>query len=226
MLSIKNDQEVRIMRRKVLIFSTMMILGFVCIFSIACTNSQVEDRLSQEEIEGLRNEYPIYNNVAPYVEISREMTLEEVSDVADTFIYGKIKGEAFRRSDNTGTGIPELDDKLNDKGGFESVYAGYTLEVLNDTEGMLKKGSLVTIEVNEVFWDMMPNFSDGMEVIVPVTSWANTGNLDRYNFTRTGMFYVTEDDYALAVYQDDNDAITGMKVDPAMTAIQDLAHQK
>lgn len=204
--------------------NTMGILCSLVAISLiaACSSSSKIERLNSDQINILREQYPVYTGIAPFVEISRELTLQEVGEASYTFVHGKIIGDSFRYSKNIGTGISEIDEKQDSMGGFDEEFYGYTLQVIRDTENKFEQNNIITIEVNAIFSDMLPVLKDGMEVIVPVTEWATTERPNRYNYTRTGMYYVTPDDYVLSAYQEEGPIdFSGMPLESAMDAIQD-----
>lgn len=194
----------------------------ICFIAGGCSPGLKKERLSKDQMAVLREQYPVYTGVAAIVDISREMTLQEVGEASDTFVYGKIIGDSFRYSTNAESGIPALDEKQDSMGSREVEFYGYTLEVIRDTENKFEQNSIITIEVNATYTDMMPVLKDGIEVIVPVTEWATMERPNRYNYTRTGMYYVTPDDYVLSAYQEEEPIdFSGMTLESALDAIHD-----
>ena len=167
-----------------------------------------EKKLTATQIEELRKIYPICDETPPLVSMGLG-SLETTKSIADSFIYGEVIGELSTHSTYISTGIKELDAKREQYGMNTNTYFfEYTLKVINDTENKYKKGEQVTISANIIFKDTFPALSKGMKVVVPVAK--NKGENSRTFYDIVGMYYVTEDGYALSVYTEDNVARTSL----------------
>ena len=160
------------------------------------------DRLSSEEIEALREDYPLCS----YPELVEIMyvPIEENIERADTFVYGEIIGEA------------EPDDS--------SIWERfrYTVAVIDDSEGLFEKGETVIFSENVMLRSMIPEFSNGMQFIAAY----RVGEEEKNNghFMLWSMFYVTEDGYVIASFDEtlmgSELILSGMRVEDTLQAVK------
>ena len=167
----------------------VVLAGLLCVLA-AC--AAPTDRLSPEEIEALRETYPLCG-YPDLVSGNWNVPLEERIERADTFVYGEVRGDVQYYTKDVALSTVEF-------------YA-YTLSVLADSEGLYEKGTEITLHSNILLKNMTPELQDGMRVLVAFK--AGTKDEYRSSFAPSGLFYVTEDGYVLSSF---NEAATGTKI--------------
>ena len=189
---------------KKLLFSILIVIVAVLLI---LTFAEKDERLNAYEIEELRTQYPIYgdiNKVNPLIEIGVvKTTLKELSQRADTFVYGEITEE-----------VPVY-----------SVYSyakfyGYKLRVFKDAHRKIAQGEEIIIIANTEFKDYNPSLSVGMKVVVPVAE--NKSQQGKYNFD-VCMYYVTEDGFVLSAFDEKemlDKEYSGIKIEKFLNEIK------
>lgn len=180
------------MKRKRLIGILTGVLALGMVIGALVLRFMPEDRLTAQEIAALREVYPLCGK--PDLIEMRDVPLEEYIERADTFVYGEIVGEG--RYFTKAFGIRDVE------------FYEYTLTVLDDSEGIYENGTQITFVANALLEDSNPKLRDGMRMVVPVT--AEEGVPGRTSFGTQGVFYVTEDGYAITAF---DEAQTGTKLD-------------
>lgn len=188
--------------KKIIFGAVAIICAVVLIFAFT-----EEERLTSTQIENLREQYPIYgdiNKVSPLIEMAVvKTTMEEISKIADTVVYGEVIEE-----------VPVY-----------SVYSyakfyGYKLRVFEDTQNKFASGKEITIIANTEFKDYNPSLSAGMKVVVPVAEFKSQQG--KYNFD-VCMYYVTEDGFVLSAF-DEKEMLdreySGIKVEKLLKEIK------
>ena len=170
-------------------------------FVITGMRENADQRLTEAQIEALRDEYPICGTSAPATISILPPSLEEIRKRADTFVYGTVTGEPTDYLVSASTGDTELDEKraANDLDNVYTFYE-YPVTVISDTGGLYEKGQEITIAASKELADYNPRLSPGMKIVVPVAAEENTS---RAQFTVHGMYYVTKDGYVLSAYQEE-----------------------
>jgi hypothetical protein len=202
----KEDEIMKIKSKKWISFGVIALAIVVVISGLAVWNStkanEPKPHLTEAQIAELREQYPIYGiKVPPLVERGKEATLEEAIERAESFVYGEVIGDYTIYYKNISTGHEELDAKRKANGisDLEEFYE-YTITVLDDTEGLFTKGEQITIASNTMFMEYKPSLSDGMQVVVPVIQ--SREKESRYGYGVEGTFYITEDGYAIAAFDE------------------------
>ena len=179
-------------------------------------------QLSAEQIDALREKYPLCGHIPPLVSM-RFYTMAEVMEDNDTFVYGTVEGEMSVYSKYISTGDPELDKKRQENG-IADVYDfySYTISVIEDTEGIYQAGDKIRIESNTVFIDFNPHLSDGMKIVIPVAGYSRPDGVT--GFSTEGMYYVTEDGYVLSVIDEAmmmmEEPLSGVKLEKLLKALK------
>lgn len=170
------------------------------------------ERLSEDQINLLRADYPICSQTPEGVSL-KKLSLEEWITVANTFVYGKVTGSVKHYKVTVGTGNEAFDAKLKTNGiSNNETFFQYTMTVIDDSEGILAEGDVITISANSVFEDCYPRLSNNMSIVVPILR--DSKNLSDYTYTADGMFYITNDGYALSAFEETNKSRnSGLKVD-------------
>lgn len=185
------------MKRRVQVLSVLLALLFTL---TAC--SAPAARLTAEEIEALRVDYPFCCNPG-MVEIMF-VPIEENIERAHTFVYGEIIGEAEQYSSLWHDGFR------------------YTTTVIDDSEGLFEKGEQVTFSETDWMRGMIPEFSNGMQFIAAY----KVGEEDKNNghCLWWSMFYVTEDGYVIATFDEalmgSELILNGMRVEDVLKAVK------
>lgn len=197
--------EESMMARQKLPFAAILIpvciVLLVFVISLIWKSSQPE-RLTEDQIAALRSEYPICgrNGLAD----AHPMSLEESKENCQTFVYGEVKGDAGWYEEAAG--------RFNE----------YTLTVLDDSEEEYPQYHTITIATNSVLRDYNPEPEDGMRVVVPVSPWEGE-EPGRMSYSVNGMFYVTDDGYAIPAFEEREEserALSGLKVEKLLKALK------
>ena len=185
------------MKRRFQVLSVLLVL----LLTLAACSAPAA-RLTPEEIEALREDYPFCD---PAIVEVMFVPIEEMIERADTFVYGEIIGE------------PELDDSS------WYDFFRYTVTVIDDSEGLFEKGEQVTFTDVGTVRSMTPEFSNGMQFIAAY----KVGEEDKNNghvLVFWSMFYVTEDGYVIASFNETQMGskliLSGMRVEDALKAVK------
>lgn len=213
-----------ISKNKVLICILVIIAISLCMICLFSLNKQ-EDRLTNEQISSLREQYPICAiKEPPNVSMNHNISLEDIIELSDSFVYGEVVGDYKTYLVNASTGKDEVDKKRKEKGIEDTFeFYEYTLNVINDTEGKYQKGDVITISDNIIFKDYNPKLSDGMKVVVPVFEGKNVKHPTRRSYSVIGMYYVTDDGYAISAFSENKQAKkihSGLKVDELLKQLE------
>lgn len=217
-------KKIRSASKKSLFLDTtvfMLLIAFVfCFVGCGMVRNEASQRLTEEQIAELRQEYPICGDMGL---VSMKIpTISEIKEVYDTFVYGTVKGEMSTYSKNISTGSSELDAKRNNNGiGDTFEFYAYTVSVIEDTSEIYKAGDEISIVSNKEKIDFNPHFSDGMKVVFPAGS--ENGEDARVSYSVYGMYYVTEDDYAISAYDETQTmekALSGIKVEELLEELK------
>lgn len=157
--------------------------------------------LTAEEVAALRGQYPICRGVHPIISV-KKVSLEECIELSESFVYAEATGE------------------INRYGSYGYPFYEYALIVIKDTEGIFKKGDKITIAANaEYFEPYDPKLEKGMRVVVPVVRDSDVEGRTWYD--REGMFYVTDDEYVISVFEEEaGNEKSGMKVDALLNELK------
>lgn len=197
-----------------------LLVVFVCFFGLT---TLTEDRLTETQIEALREQYPICGRIVPALASISKSSLEDVKGRVESFVYGEVVGDISTYYVNASTGTIELDEKRQ-KHGINDVFEfyEYTISVISDTEGKYESGELITIAANSDMKNYNPKLTDGMKVVVPVTEDDKVDNRNYYNVV--GTFYVTDDGYAISAFDEEpaklRRSLSGIKVEELMKELK------
>lgn len=195
--------EESMMARRKLPFAAIMIpvciVLLIGIIGFVWQSAQPE-RLTEDQIASLRSEYPVCGK-SGLVDM-RPLSLEESMEACQTFVYGEIVGDADQ---------------------FEDIYGSfyeYTLAVLGDSEGKYSKHHTLTIVSNSMLQDYNPKLKDGMQVVMPVSP-RKGDEADRMSYSVNGMFYVTDNGYAISAFEEQEEkTLSGLKVEKLLEALK------
>ena len=123
----------------ILIVISLFLLLSTCVI-LVLSNTKAE-QLSPEQISILRSQYPVCGTETPYMLSMTKLTLEDCTNIADTFLYGEIEGDIQYYSKNISTGDIELDQKRAENGISNTYdFYEYTLVILSDTSEKYRAG--------------------------------------------------------------------------------------
>ncbi|MFQ9872091.1 MAG: hypothetical protein ACLRVT_03440 [Oscillospiraceae bacterium] len=129
--------------------------------------------------------------------------VEKQKEYSDTFVYAEVIGEKGYFNRSITMGEPELDAKLSSQGMGTFRYFEIPIQVIRDTEGRYQEGDRLTIWANCMFEETDPQMRPGTEIIVPVSDSQEQGEPStRKSYGTTGFYYVTEDGYAIAAFDE------------------------
>ena len=198
------------MKKKLVFITVVIVLSIVSI--IAVNYFPNKEVLTSQEIISLREKYPVFDEEIPNPEnvIMRKISFEERITTVDTFAYCEVVGDVRYIKVNAGSGHEILDNKLNDMGiDTTLIKYQYPVKIISDTEGLFDEGTEIyyTNGLSNQNYSPAPNIGD--KIIIPIT-------VDRYNdlifSTRQGYYYVTDNDYVLSGYaEDEGFEFTGIK---------------
>lgn len=215
------------MRKK---WFSMALSALLCLlFLSACSPySPAEPVLSEEEVEALREEYPIQPiSTHPLIDIDTSGTVEEMATTMDTAVYGKVISPRKWKSVSTaGTDHPELEEK---KGTGSASFLCYELEVIRDAGGKYKKGDKVVFSLTEMLEGTVPDFQEGDGVIFMGAYSDGEENAleNEIGITFKGIYYVTDDGYALSTCGEDPQTAraSGMTADDCLDLLYHLTQK-
>lgn len=193
------------------VWSIILALGIVLllVFGGVLLIPKSERGLTEEQISTLREQYPVCGIQAPPMMSLALRTVKQHKENVDSFVYAEVIGGMTTYTKPFTSGSAEVDhwlqeDVENEKLAMDqlkdAVFYEYTLRVIDDTDGRYEKGEIITIAASMMFYDYFPKLVDGMQVIVPVIRDDKVTSRNWYGIE--GMFYVTEDGYAIAAYDE------------------------
>lgn len=195
----------------------LLVVIIASVFCVYFMRPEPEARLTDEQIQALRDEYPVYGKKAPALMSMKSMTVDEVKDYVETFVYGEVVGGISKYNVTATLKNKALAEKRA-KNGINDVFEfyEYTVSVIGDTEGIYTQGEEITIAANVDFIEYNPTLSDGMRIVVPTVR--DNKKEGRTNYTVNGMYYVTPDGYAIAAFDEEKasasrEVSSGVKVE-------------
>lgn len=211
-------------RKNIYIISLLCII--ICCITIGFFSK--ERRLSEDEIEALREQYPICGMGDSVLGFRIPTSIETKIDrgVVYTFVYAEILDDYQTYYINISTGDEVFDEKAASKGFGVYEYYEYPIRVIEDVTGQYQEGDLLTIAGNMMLKDEKPDLQPGMKMIIPLKE--NDSKDTRNYFTEIGMYYVTEDGYAISAYDEtelSRTARSGIKVKKLLKELQELMEE-
>ncbi len=201
----------------------IFVAALVCVCAFVAVLRHNQSVLSESVVAQLRDRYPVVKNLSPEGVYSAFVTLDMVKDVdGGSFVYGMMVSDEEYSSTVVSTGYPELDEKRENEGIDNTVHFFLnTFEVIDDSESMYEKGTTLTLSSNVIFKGHLPIFEKGQKYVIPVKESSIEEGI--YNYTCVGIFYVTEDGYVLAAYDEEGRSekkYTGMKVEQLLRELK------
>lgn len=216
------------MERKVFVKSrVLLVASVVAIVSLMIINAVFNTRLSEAEILGMREKYPVYEfwntgEIINYRAVFVEQLVKEGS--IEDFVFAEATGEVETYYKHSTTGkITQNKEETNLK--WWDEYFSYTVTVIKDTEGLFEKGEQIKL-LNNISNDcVLPDLEEGMRIVIPINKWDGLEE-EFYNWTSVGFYYITEENYAISAYDEAISAekiyFSGMKVNKLMQELETL----
>ncbi len=180
------------MKKLLALFSLIVLC---CGLFLCCVQTEEEVRLTEVQIEALREKYPVYTQAPPTVD-TYPIPFERLCERIDTFAYVEITGEIQYYSKNISMG----DAAWDAKNGSASDFYEYPAVVIDDTEDILKPGTEITVAANMMFYGYQPELSPGMKIVFAATGeWHKP---KQYGFSKIGTYYIAEDGFALSAFDE------------------------
>lgn len=150
-------------------------IAAIILFAAALTacSSVPSDMLSEEEIEALRQKYPIYESMPSDNAAMVSLTQEEFFAYMDTSVYGTILSGPSSREILIEES-PDIKEKQEKEGlpATKAKHLTYEVEVIQDAAGRYSKGNTIVISIPPVIKKLSPLFRREtpwylLEVILP-----------------------------------------------------------
>ncbi|MBQ6698838.1 MAG: hypothetical protein IJN09_07315 [Oscillospiraceae bacterium] len=184
-----------------ILISILVLIFAICAFALSHMDSKLEYHLTDEQILSLREMYPICGIKKPENVSMRDMPLKEVKERFDSFVQGEVIGEKSIFTKKVSTGDIELDKKRKANGiKDEYEFFEYTIQIVKDTENKFEKGEQIKLVGSSLYEEYYPEFTNGMEVVIPVIADKNKG--ERFSYSVMGTYYVTDEGYAISAFDE------------------------
>ncbi len=195
----------------------------VVLVGVLQKQAQPEDRLTPEQKEALREEYPICGIKMPPLISMRKSDIETVRTHVETFVYGEVTSDIIKYNTTVSLENEDLADKRAENGIDDTVdFYEYEFTVLDDSDGIYAKGDKITISANIEFIEYNPQLYKGMKIIVPLTKVKKEAG--RRYFSGNGSFYVTPDGYTIPVMESkaksNDEMYSGLKVEDLLAKLK------
>ena len=203
-------------------------------FSACSSYSPPNAALSQEEVDALREEYPVYPvKVQGPVDVYTDISVEEMAanPYMDTAIYGTItSNKKWKYVSLAGADHPELEEKKREFTGMDSMagFLFYEMEVIRDAGGKYQPGDKVLLSITQFLEPTIPELKPGDKFIA--LAGYNDGIYSLENdigIAFKGLYYVTEDGYAISTSgEEPQTRASGMTADDCVDYLYYLTQQK
>ena len=210
---------------KILFISLLLICTLLIAFTPQIQKESETKRLTESEIEILRENYPIFTGSPPQINSNRAYTpIEEMKEMCETFVYCEVVDDYYYGVVNLATGDVEFDVKLESHGLDKMNHCYFTVKVLSDVEKLIPDGFEFTYSFSEIYFDYIPYPKPGDRYVIPL--YINGKDDLKFETAHKTMFYVTTDGYVLATYNSDAESFTGIKVNELMEKLKKTPEQK
>ena len=156
------------MKRINRITTRTLFAALLAVLLCALTACAPEASLSKEEIEALREEYPV-SAEKPSMLSMRDQTFAQWVQQADTFVYVEITGEPRFYSIALGGGGEKEIEKDEAVDQSRTAHFEYPAKVVRDATGVFKGGEAITISSPQMFFEVTPALKAGDRIIAGVT---------------------------------------------------------
>ena len=217
-------------------YVSALLAGLLCVFFFsACSSySPPNAALSQEEVNALREKYPVYPvKVEGPVDVYTDISVEEMAANPDmnTAIYGTIVSQKkWGYTSLAGTDHPELEEKKRELTGSAgtATFLCYEMEIIRDAGGRYQPGDKVTLSITQFLESTIPPLEPGDKFIALGGYYDGINAFpDEINIAFKGLYYVTEDGYAISTSgEEPQTRASGMTADDCVDYLYYLTQQK
>jgi len=212
-----------------IIISAVLAIAVLKTDSLSAPAILSRERLTAERIEELRTEYPVFYG-APFAD-SLPVSMYKLLSLSDTVLIAKSTGKMNTYTDSYifDSSSPEvLVDKKAGGTGIQNVKRfEYEVEVVEDSSGLYKPGAHITLAQNADLEPYLPVLKEGLEFIVPIRVVADqnaTRKVQQY-FAEAGFYYVVDNGYVLAAFEESQYGFTGLKAESVYKEMGYLSEQ-
>lgn len=203
-------------------------IAAIILFAAALTacSSVPSDMLSEEEIEALRQKYPIYESMPSDNAAMVSLTQEEFFAYMDTSVYGTILSGPSSREILIEES-PDIKEKQEKEGlpATKAKHLTYEVEVIQDAAGRYSKGNTIVISIPARDKEAIPTFQKGDSLVFIGSYSSNREN--EIMFSPQGLYYVTEDGYAISSFSEElSTRVSGMKAEDCLNRLYDMAKKE
>ncbi|REK74149.1 hypothetical protein DX130_16485 [Paenibacillus paeoniae] len=215
-----------------LVTSRRMMIGVVVLLMVVMlpqwineSREQEVPSLNAEQIESLRVEYPLYNQMPPLYD-GRLPSFEEIVHRSESLVLAEVV-QALSDTEfvlsNPLADNPEWNEKKTRLGLEDAVlaYERYELSVIRFIAGKEIEGRFILLSLP---WNSgyEPQYKPGMKVILPLGPESGD-RAGMYSTSKFGFFYVIDDTNVLtAVEHSSIDRWNGEPVSKVIQAIQEM----
>lgn len=153
--------------------------------TISLSVGKYENRLTEAEIQLLRQTYPIYNP-GKAEELGTGHPLDALRGNS-TLVVAEIMNESLTYEESWGSG--------------NGVYP-YQIEVVTDSEGLFEKGEVIYLYCTKDDWYYEPKFDQGTRLAFIITEHDLERDPKRWEVSWEEMYYVTEDNHVLSMFNE------------------------
>ena len=215
----------------------------LCVLSLsACAPySPPDPALSQEEVDALREKYPVYPvKVEGPVDVYTDISVDEMAqdEFYNTDIYGTIVSpKKWEYISLAGTDHPELEERKREFTGSAgtAVHLCYEMELIRDAGGMYQPGDKVLLSITQFLEPTIPELQPG-DKFIALAGYFNDGREEfaerisaknELGMAFKGLYYVTEDGYAISTSgEEPQTRASGMTADDCVDYLYYLTQQK
>ena len=215
---------------------SVLLACLLCIlsFSACASYSPPNSVLSQEEVDALREKYPVYPvKVHQLVSMDTDISVEEMAqdECMNTVVYGTIVSpKKWMYVSLAGADHPELEERKRELTGSAgtAAFLYYEMEVIRDAGGRYQPGDKVTLSITQFLEPTIPELKPGDKFIA--LAGYNDGIYSLENdvgMAFKGLYYVTEDSYAISTSgEEPQTRASGMTADDCVDYLYHLTLQK
>lgn len=218
-----------IFKRKYFYASILLIIAVISIFVLNNVRPNASS-LSQDEIEELRENYPLYPGVPDHLSM-KVVTLDDAMKTAETFVFAEVIEQLPEYTINLIDDSNSAEGKIHEKGkefGMTDTanFIQYKIKVIEDLfESNIFKNNQpeeIIIAVSSEFKDVEPELKPGMKIITPIMQGKGK-HQGKYLYYKYGLYYVTDDEYVLAAYDEGSKTVlTGKQIEHAKSALRKM----
>lgn len=174
------------------------VVGALLVLVIVCAGStRTPPPLSAEEVEILREKYPVYSGHPGNVAM-RFLPFDEAEEMSDTLIICKILDGPLYYSSRW----PERAPSFQKPTRYSATHYIYRAVVIEDTKHLFKKGDIVKLYQSAAFNGCSPIPKAGDRFAVCVKRAEEYGDPFCCTYWPGGMFYITEGDYVISCFSE------------------------